>query len=172
MLASRSAVVALLARLFVLGTFGVSCAISLVEDPKEVRKYEAWKGRPLPLPPPRLHFADKTVVDDETGLEWQRDMPTTRFAWSPAWDYCRALQLEGGGWRLPARDELLSLMRYVDDPFGADPDWYWSASRGTNEDTAWAVGGGSWLNGNPVETRSRVRCVRIASAQEPEGTGR
>ena len=54
-------------------------------------------------------------------------------------------------------------MKYAHDPFGADVDWYWSADVGVREGTAWGVGNDSWLNGNPVETKSRVRCVREAS---------
>jgi len=33
-------------------------------------------------------------------------------------------------------------------------------SLGVRPDTAWAVGINSWMNGNPVEASSRVRCLK------------
>ncbi len=83
-------------------------------------------------------------------------------AWDAAKDYCAALALDGGGFHLPTREELLSLLRKGDDPFGGEIDWFWSSSAGVRAHTAWAVGAGAWLNGNPTTTQSRVRCVRTA----------
>jgi len=63
---------------------------------------------------------DLTVTDTSTGLVWQRDgsgpragcsgksgLPCT---WSEAIAYCTGLNLDGSGWRLPTKDELVSIV--------------------------------------------------------------
>ena len=107
-------------------------------------------------------FAESIVVDGETSLEWTRDVAPARLAWADAKTYCAALDLEGGEWRLPSQRELLSVLRYWHDPLDGGLEWFWSSDVGVREGTAWAVGSYAWLNGNPVGTKSRVRCVRDA----------
>ena len=147
-------------RLMVLSGLGLSCALTVAED----RKERALTETPPPAPPPpaNLVFADAIVADRETSLEWTREVALDRLAWADAKSYCAALGLEGGGWRLPSQRELLSILRYWHDPLDGGLEWFWSADVGVREGTAWAVGSYAWLNGNPVETKSRVRCVRDA----------
>ena len=75
-----------------------------------------------------------TVVDTTTGLEWQRK-PLGRFEHQQAIDACAAVEHDGGGFRLPTRAELLTLVDI--SRFGpaidtaAFPDikggWFWSS---------------------------------------------
>lgn len=173
---SRRALVVFVVRLVALGGLAVSCVLTIGEDRKEVRMVAEPAKEPdpdvdaraleranRPKPPRNFVFGDAgVVIDTATNLAWQHEPPPERFAWEPAKAYCQSLALDGGGWRLPSRPELLTVMKYAHDPFLADHDWYWSADVGVREGTAWGVGIDSWLNGNPVETKSRVRCVREA----------
>ena len=147
-------------RLTVLGTLGVSCALTVTEDRKERARSETKP--PAQPPPPGLAFADATVLDRESSLEWTRDVAPARLAWTDATSYCAGLSLEGGGWRLPTQRELVGILRYWQDPLDGGLEWFWSADVGVREGTAWAVGSYASLNGNPIETKSRVRCVRNA----------
>lgn len=115
---------------------------------------------PTPPPPRSLVFAGATVLDRETSLEWLRDVAPDRLAWSEARSYCANLAAQGGGWRLPTQRELLTVLRYWHDPLDGGLDWFWSDDVGVRDGTAWAVGSYAWLNGNPIETKCRVRCVR------------
>jgi hypothetical protein len=155
---------ALGARVVVLGTLAVSTAIALVEDPKEARSYRAEEDEHALEPKPRASFVigEHTGVDQKSHLEWAKKSAPDRLAWEIAKEYCATLAIEGGGFRLPSRDELLTLLGKGEDPFDSDIDWYWSSTPGVREKTAWAVGAGAWLNGNPTTTKSRVRCVRNA----------
>ena len=147
-----------LLRLLVLSSLGVSCALTVAEDRKE---RAAMETTPAPPPPPRnLVFAEATVVDRETSLEWMRDVAEARLGWIDARAYCAGLTLGGGGWRLPSQGELLGILRYWHDPLDGGLEWFWSADVGVREGTAWAVGSYASMNGNPIATKSRVRCVR------------
>ncbi|WP_367270347.1 DUF1566 domain-containing protein [Sulfurovum sp.] len=52
------------------------------------------------------------VRDSSTGLEWQDDSIGSTLTWESAITHCEELSLDGGGWRLPTVNELVSL---VDD---------------------------------------------------------
>ena len=150
---------------FFLVVFGASCTVGFFEEIDENRR----GGVDKPEPPPvlaNLSFEGDVVSDRETSLTWQRTPAEGRFTFAQARSHCLAL---GGGWRLPTRDELLTVLHHRQDPVGAPPDWYWSASEGMRADTAWALGLNAWMNGAPVEARNRVRCVR--SSAVPEGGG-
>ena len=124
------------------------------------------------------------VVDRVTKLEWQRLIPQTypgcsgntarpgdTCTWAEAKGYCKELTLAGGGWRLPSKIELESLLG---DPtnaptadFEAFPDLgggnvFWTVSpMSNNEGYAWTVrsGLGMTLPEDAIMTRN-VRCVR------------
>ena len=63
---------------------------------------------------------DGTVFDRRTRLTWQREIartsavPTWAFNYDAAVRYCAALELAGGGYRLPTMNELLTL---IVDPY-------------------------------------------------------
>ena len=75
-----------------------------------------------------------TVVDATTGLEWLR-APLGCFEHEQAIDACAAVEHNGGGFRLPTRAELLTLVDITRfDPAidtAAFPDikggWFWSS---------------------------------------------
>ena len=74
-----------------------------------------------------LHAADDTrftlkdgVIDDaKLGLQWA-PVPDRTMDHDQAEEYARNLSLAGGGWRLPTREELISLYD-ESKPGGADP---------------------------------------------------
>jgi len=118
----------------------------------------------------RYVINDATVLDTTTGLTWQREVPAERYTWQAAKDYAAALDLAGGGWRLPTKDELLTIVDTtrtnpcIDaDAFPNTPsEWFWSASPYANSSNfAWIVDFGYGYSGdNSVDFTYRVRCVR------------
>ena len=101
----------------------------------------------------------ETVKDPATGLPWQRLLPETYGCsgsahvmgdlcrWNEAKSYCSKLVLGSGAWRLPTKDELLSIVDKRTSPSTdavAFPDtpalWFWSATPyEENEYSAWSV---------------------------------
>lgn len=67
-----------------------------------------------------LTNGDGTVTDTGSGLMWQREIPTY-MTWEEAISYCENLELAGfTDWRLPNRNELLSLRDYTQLPPSID----------------------------------------------------
>lgn len=127
------------------------------------------------------------VYDPQTGLTWQRNLPLLygvcrgRYfgdrsptgdacTWNEAGAYCAQLTLDGTGWRLPTKDELLSIVDMtVSAPAidvaafpGTPPEIFWSSSRvADSTGYAWSV---QFKTGNAVNSQIaftfRVRCVR------------
>ena len=120
--------------------------------------------------------------DRTTGLIWQKKIDTEIYSsWSGAKKYCRRLILgESNNWRLPNKEELLSLMTqksyensqgyrgktYIKKPLLNSMtiyyQWFWSATEyNTNSSRAWFV---SFDDGNEDYTgkyhKKYVRCVR------------
>ena len=106
-----------------------------------------------------------TVTDTITGLVWQRDG-----SWADAQAYCASLTLGSlSGWRLPARNELMTILDLAMGSSGLDPtaftytyDLFWTSSPDAGSSGyAWFVDfldGSS--GGNPVGQLFRMRCVR------------
>ena len=75
-----------------------------------------------------------TVVDTTTGLEWLRK-PLGRFKHQQAIDACAAVEHDGGGFRLPTRAELLTLVDITKFDPAIDTEafpnikggWFWSS---------------------------------------------
>jgi hypothetical protein len=130
---------------------------------------------------------EQTAKDPAAALTWQRVLPVTydgcpgRYSpesgvpgdactWEQAKAYCSGLGLASGGWRLPTREELLSIV----DMTRADPSinlaafpntpsqGFWSDSTyaGSSE-VVWRVyfGDGNSITVDADNTH-RVRCVR------------
>jgi hypothetical protein len=57
--------------------------------------------------------ATGTVLDAKTNLTWQQTAATAVMVEPDAEAYCSALNLSGGGWRLPSARELLTLVNYA-----------------------------------------------------------
>ena len=116
--------------------------------------------------------ADGIVTDSVTGLEWQQSVDEKRRSWQGARDYCEGLSLGGGGFRLPARIELISLLDIdrvgsnIDEGAFPDapPDSFWSASpvAGAAEN-AWLINfqfSTRYAAHAEIAEEHRVRCVR------------
>lgn len=129
---------------------------------------------PLPaLPNPRRYDIGTkgVVVDDVTGLMWQRTLPNTFLTFRDAGRQCDELALAGHhDWRLPSRIELVSLIdttrtqpaidvkAFPDTP----SDWFWTSSLAAGDpNAAWYV---YFYFGYPktddMSGRFSVRCVR------------
>jgi hypothetical protein len=83
------------------------------EDDGALRKGLVW---PLPR---FIDNRDGTVTDKLTGLMWEKSPSAVARTWAEALAYAGALPLCGYyDWRLPNRNEILSLWNYEDDPGG------------------------------------------------------
>ena len=114
-----------------------------------------------------------SVYDSKTKLTWQQTVPATTYTWAAANTYCSGVgaTLGGTGWRLPTRNELLTIVDYsrtnpsIDSTAfpGTPPSGYfWSASRlAGSSSNAWLVyfGYGAPFD-NDVSSHLNVRCVR------------
>lgn len=121
-----------------------------------------------------------SVYDYSTGLVWQ-SQTTPSLSWDSAISYCNTLVQDGLEWRLPNKNELLSLVDYsksgnrliVEDNFPNTSITYWSSTHdllpvnGSNQNMKWIVNfhtldsNGVILDGysrNKSELHS-VRCV-------------
>ena len=115
------------------------------------------------------------VTDNKTSLEWQDDYSYNANAikettWENAIDYCEALALDGGNWRLPNKKELQSILdRSKFNPSldntvftKTQNSIYWmSTSYAANSGNAWVV---LFIYGNSGHRNKNnshyVRCVR------------
>jgi hypothetical protein len=140
----------------------------------------AWAEWPMPNPddkqapnPQSYTGGGKAlVVDVVTQLTWEKTADDGSYTWAEAEEHCAALTLEGGGFRLPTRIELVSLVDYtVNRPTidaKAFPDTpaekFWSASPFAGAaDSAWLVNfdfGTGFVFAGALDEKHRVRCVR------------
>jgi hypothetical protein len=117
------------------------------------------------------------VTDSATGLQWQDDYSNNggeiKYAnWKNAIEYCNELSLGGhNDWRLPNKNELLSIVDYtkffpaIDDSFQyVTSGSYWSSTTNvSNTSYAWGVyypGGHSNYYDGAKSDSGYVRCVR------------
>lgn len=143
------------------------------QDRCRSREWALW---PMPNPPstglpnPQSYTPmGETVLDNVTGLTWQQASSPVQLEWQEARDYCRDIDLDGGGFRLPTRIELVSLLDYTK---GLDPaidetvfqawaelkDAYWTGTT-LSAGQRWIV---SFHSGTVLVTGGPawVRCVR------------
>ena len=148
----------------------------VVVEPSDPR-FPTW---PMPNPPSTgagraqsyTASPDGFVTDEVTRLEWQQSVDDRASSWKDAAAYCEALDLGGGGFRLPTRIELLSLLDFtaasptIDGAAFPDTpaDYYWSASSFVGDRSiAWLVSFGAapgFLSSTALDSVYRVRCVR------------
>lgn len=126
---------------------------------------------PLAAAPPRFtDLLNGTVRDSANGAVWQQAVDAGRSTQAGAIAYCASLALDGGGWRLPTKDELLSIVdrrwRYptIDPTYfpGTPNDWFWSSSTVAGSPSyGWYVSfyDGD-AHGNDASNGYRARCVR------------
>ncbi len=125
-----------------------------------------------PAPAPSHYAVDaasETVKDLSTGLVWQRGFSEGAMTWNDAKKYCKGLVLAGGGWRLPGKEELLTLVDKSTRPtidaaafLMPGTDWFWSATTVERDARlAWYVDFGTGVAmPSGVGYVPRVRCVR------------
>jgi Protein of unknown function (DUF1566) len=114
--------------------------------------------------------ASGVVSDTNTSLAWQQATEPGSYAWSDARSHCAGLRSNGGGWRLPSMNELMTLVDLTRVDPAIDPsafpdmvsDFFWSSSpAAAPPGTAWGV---SFSKGSAgaslVANAYRVRCVR------------
>ena len=128
-----------------------------------------------------------TVIDEVTGLEWQRGVAPDLNpllpgyqgrTWQQALDFCSGLSLDGqNDWRVPQVNELQSIVSYsstlpavneVAFPNTAIFGYFWSASSNAIQSShAWDIkfSGGTFNSRNKTEDKY-VRCVRGSAASQ------
>jgi len=126
-------------------------------------------------------FGGAAVLDNETGLVWEQSPSASTFTWLAAQTRCN--QLPTGdrlGWRLPAFQELASLIDRtqfspalpIGHPFSnVQLDIYWSATTYAGDsDQAWVVAPvGNVNHGFFAKTSERyVWCVRGGQGVDPQ----
>ena len=118
-----------------------------------------------------LSDSGNLVTDDVTGLVWQRNVDARLFTWDDAKQYCSCLVVDGaGGWQLPSRIELASLVDWTAISPSIDVDAFpattnenfWTSSAViTDPGLAYLA---FFLNGHTtysdVTYEYRVRCVQ------------
>src|SRR5947208_14336300 len=72
-------------------------------------------------PAGRYTTTSTTVLDNKTKLTWQRAVGQTGVDWATAKNYCTNLNLSGTGWRLPTRNELVTLVDLSQPSTPIDP---------------------------------------------------
>jgi hypothetical protein len=127
------------------------------------------------------NLASAAVLDRETGLVWDRFPTVTPYSWADAQDHCNNLIVgTRKGWRLPAIQELASLIDPsasgvtvpAGHPFGpgVGGHLYWSATtRASDSGSAWIA---SFFNGslsNELKGNGLfVWCVRGGQGPDPQ----
>jgi len=116
-------------------------------------------------------LGDGTVRDNNgSGLEWQEGFSPGNQNQAASIAYCAALALDGGGWRLPTVDELVSIvdtsrgMPSIDTSFfpGTPSTYFWSSSPVAGSPSlGWYVNFNSgYANYGRATDMLRARCVR------------
>jgi len=115
------------------------------------------------------------VIDEKKGLHWQvkyENDKIKRQSHKMATEYCQALTLEGDGWRVPNKNELLSIVDYSEfkpatyEIFKSSTinDKYWTSTSYSNQPSHARFF--DFKNGLLSHTYKRhtayVRCVRDA----------
>jgi hypothetical protein len=88
-----------------------------------------------------IKYSDGVVYDKKTGLEWYTG-PGTATSWNRAKQWIKRLQVAGGGWRMPTREELETL--YGKDvgtrnmtPLLKNTGWYVWSGEAKGSSSAW-----------------------------------
>lgn len=127
-----------------------------------------------------VDYYDGTIVDNKTGLIWQKCQLTSTGKsrcsrvisanWQKSTEYCENLDLAGRQWSLPYREELESLVYTrakrpaINILFAPFTDGYikpyWSLSEHDTETHAWAVDFAEGLvKGRKKSDSANIRCV-------------
>jgi hypothetical protein len=101
-------------------------------------------------PTGRYTISNGSVYDNKTKLTWQQAIPSTKYCWDCAKNYCASLG--GSAWHLPTMKELQTILDYSHANPAVDPtafpstpsDYFWSSTpsaqyASTTTPKAWAV---------------------------------
>ncbi len=143
---------------------------------------------PMPNPPstkldhPQTYAAGAqpgVVIDQVTGLHWPAAPAPTELDYPGALAYCAGLTDAGGGWRLPSRIELVSIVDYTtlagmdvawfDVGTGANPSIDTTAFPDTGANVDWSqslVANFASSRGRPTST-SAARCRTTEPRSRP-----
>ena len=121
---------------------------------------------------------EKTVIDENLGIEWQQIIPTEGYNWDNAAKYCEELNYGGhDDWRVPTIKELFSIVDistnhaidttyFPDTPTGS---YFWSSSN-VSSGRHWALifslslaSDVSFMYNHMNDHKFNVRCVREES---------
>jgi Protein of unknown function (DUF1566) len=127
-----------------------------------------------PAVAPRFTRLDDAILDSKTGLIWSLQ-ETEPMNWKDAQTHCASLSLLGfSDWRLPACDELLTLVDRsrvspaIDVEFfpKCKSDWYWTSTPTACSPGvyAWVVDFGNGFSG--WDDRDDDGCVRAVRASQ------
>jgi hypothetical protein len=133
----------------------------------------------LPNPAAYSKNADGTVTDNVTGLTWEGTVDSGSYAQGAAATYC-ANKAPAGGWRLPTRLELVSLVDFTVPYPGPTIDQtnfpntpaalYWASSADVGfSGYAWGVDfnfGTTFYNAVTPAFTFRVRCLRMPAPKD------
>lgn len=138
-------------------------------------------GSDLPNPAQYTDPGDGTVVDEVTGLVWQKSPPDETYSWDESLAYCDGLELGGqSDWRLPTRIELTSIIDWTVGGAKVDStafpgaqgafhktasDWYISITGDDSRAWAFNLSDGIVSNAFEKDTAARLRCVRGGSLE-------
>jgi len=138
---------------------------------------DSWAEWPMPNPtsPNQQSYDTSTagvVIDNVTGLMWQKNVDASSYTVDGACAYCAGLTLAGhGDWRVPTQIELVSIVDFsraspaIDTGAfgtGAPTDNFWSATPWNADLTyAWMIYFDlGWGDFRYMTNTNRVRCVR------------
>ena len=115
---------------------------------------------------------EKTVIDSNTGLEWQQTIKTATSAWDTADSECRGSNYAGKtGWRLPTRKELYTITDNSRTNPVTDTDYFtgtgefWTSKSSASSESMWYIDFSTGSSG--VANKSKKKYYRCVIGEEP-----
>ena len=114
---------------------------------------------------PYLKYANGVVYDSKTNLEWIAG-PAGNISWDKAKKWANNLEIDGGGWRIPTREELETLYhegkgkRNMTPLLETESWWVWSAEEDDSSSSSlfdFSRGTRDWHSRTPTVFAVRAR---------------
>jgi hypothetical protein len=139
----------------------------------------------LPNPMRFTDLGNGTVRDDLTGLIWEQTIDSTTRTWADAIANCQELSLDGGGWTLPTRMELTTILDDAQTSgarvnatffkFAAKAGWTWASTpwvvdsrKAVTPPLSWFINFSAGDSNNSLDQTAASaydRCVRVPDAE-------